>query len=251
MKNSGYRVARVAIRNLIALAEEQSQRAEVIRWLNGDEPLMRRGLWVCEVVFTQAMQGRADGRSLLTCVLYALLSTARPRQVKLMTLARAFKLELTRASLLAALIPNQKPMSAHEWVSLVSNHGRALTLGERRSLARQPSVRSIEQLLNDPDPVVLKHLLQNPRLTELLVLRVVTHRPQSAFILLTIFEHVHWGKRSQVRRALALNPDTPLPIRCALLSYLTSDDLVAIAREPRLSPILLAALRRTLRLMNG
>ena len=250
MNETGHQVARDAIRDLIALADERSQRATVMRWLDGEEPHMRRGLWVCEVVFSQAMRGGLDGRSLLTCTLYALLLTTRPRQIKLMALARALHLELTRASLLAALLPAKSSNTTTDGAYVTSTSGRALTLGERRALARRPSAKSIEQLLHDPDPIVLKHLLQNPRLTELLVLRVVTYRPQSPHTLLAVFAHVDWGKRDQVRRALALNPDTPLPIRCALLSHLTLDDLASVEREPQLPPLLQAALRRAQRAMN-
>lgn len=250
MSEAGYQVAREAIRDLLALTEERSQCAAITRWLNGEEPHMRRGLWVCEVIFLEATRGGIDGRSLLVCALTALLSTARPRQLKLMALARELRLDQTRASLLATLLPQRRSSASDEPITITSRDGRALTLGERRALARRPSAKTIEQLLHDPDPLVLKHLLQNPRLTEILLLRIVTYRPQSPHTLLTVFSHPHWGKRDQTRRALALNPDTPLPVRCVLLTHLSLDDLASVELEPQLTPLLQAALRRARRAMT-
>jgi hypothetical protein len=43
--------------------------------------------------------------------------------------------------------------------------GRELTLGERRSLARRPDRRAFEKLLRDPHPLVIRQLLDNPKLT--------------------------------------------------------------------------------------
>lgn len=245
------RVAREALRDLMALTEDQARLSAVMNWLRGEEAHQRRGLWVCEEIFSQSAEGGFDGRSLLTSALSALLTLERPQRVKLMALARDQRLELARATLLASLLPARASADQRDSAHLTSADGRSLTLGERRSLARAPSAKSIERLLLDPDLVVLQHLLQNPRLTELLVLRIATHRPQLPQTLLSIFSHPKWGTREQVRNALALNPSTPLPIRCALVYHLSEDDLEALGREPNLSALLNAALRRAQRRISS
>ena len=245
MSGEERRVARGALRDLIALAEESTRQAMITTWLSStEEAHMRRGLWVSEEVLNQASEGGVDGRSLLTAALGALLSISRPRQVKLAALAREARLELTRATLLASLMPVSARVSRQDSTHLTAADGRSLTLGERRALARRPSSKTIERLLLDPDPLVLQHLLQNPRLTESLVLKIATHRPQLPKTLFAIFSHQLWGAREQVRRALALNPNTPLPIRCVLLSQVSAEDLEAIELEPARPTLLSAALRR-------
>ena len=52
----------------------------------------------------------------------------------------------------------EAPMTAPE----VARHGdRPLTLGERKSLARQPSRAALARLLRDPHPAVVELLLDN------------------------------------------------------------------------------------------
>ena len=126
---------------------------------------------------------------------FSLLNLSHTLRLKLMVKAKVIELEFVRACLWASLIPSQGPNSSENKQLASDQHGRTLTLGERRALARKPSVQSIESLLLDPDPRVLKHLLQNPRITENLVLKVTSARPQKPQILLMVFEHNVWGNR--------------------------------------------------------
>ena len=55
--------------------------------------------------------------------------------------------------------------------------GRPLTLGERKSLARRPDRDLIARVMRDPNPDVIRILLNNPGLTESDVVRVCARRP--------------------------------------------------------------------------
>ena len=103
--------------------------------------------------------------------------------------------------------------------------GRELTVGERRSLARRPNRRSFEKLLLDPHPLVIAQLLQNPRLVEDDVVRMVARRPTRIDVLEAIAKMPRWLSRQRVRQALLLNPGTPPAIAMPLLGACTRVEL--------------------------
>ena len=111
--------------------------------------------------------------------------------------------------------------------------GRALTLGERKSLARRPDRRLLDRVLRDPHPDVIELLLMNPRLTEADVVRLCARRPNVPEILVRVFRAPRWAVRPAVRAALALNPATPPFIAGAVVPLLAPDDLRAIALDER------------------
>ena len=239
-------VARDGLEQLVKLPEEAMQCRLLEEWLNGDSAFQERALWIIEEIFDQAAQHGMNGRSLFKPAHLSLLSLKHSHRLKLMVKAKQIELEFVRACLWASLIPAQ-PLNSSERHDLASDqNGRSLTLGERRSLARKPSVRGIERLLLDSDPLVLKHLLQNPRLTENLVLKIVSARPQKPQVLLMIFEHTVWGLRREVQRSLCLNPFSPLSIRCALCPTLNHEELKELLREHQIPRPLKAAINKQL-----
>lgn len=119
--------------------------------------------------------------------------------------------------------------------------GRELTLGERRALARRPQRKWIERLLRDPHPMVIELLLQNPKLTQTDVLRLVTSRRVRANILGAIVRCERWLSDGHVRQALILNPATPPSITIPLLFLCTRPQL----REIKSTTNLLLGLRAT------
>ncbi len=126
--------------------------------------------------------------------------------------------------------------------------GRPLTLGERKSLARKPDRRMFDRVLRDPHPDVIALLLQNPRLTEPDVVRLCSRRPNMPVVLSRVFASPRWSMRPGVRRALAMNPETPAPVVAALLPLLAADDLRALRDDER-TPALVA--RRCDELLAG
>ena len=96
-----------------------------------------------------------------------------------------------------------------------------LPLGTRRSLARGVNLGMLEKLLLDPDPLVLDHLLRNPRVTEAHVLRIAARRPISEAALRAIAQSDRFGVRPHVRVALARNPYCPAELAVRLIGSLT------------------------------
>jgi hypothetical protein len=111
-------------------------------------------------------------------------------------------------------------------------------LGVRRALARRNDIGLIERLLGDPDPAVVVNLLNNPRITELEVVRMAARSPVREGVLAAIAQHPRWGLRQRVMVTLAHNPGTPTGITLGLLHLLLDQDLARIASDGRLSEVI-------------
>lgn len=121
-----------------------------------------------------------------------------------------------------------------------------LAQGEKLSIARKASVGLMQVLRHDPSPRVISGLLENPRLTEGILLPLLaseTARPQ----VLAVIADSRWGHRYPVRSAICKNPRTPVAKCLSLLPLLKKHDLVAMTRDPRLS----TAVRRRAALLSG
>jgi hypothetical protein len=116
----------------------------------------------------------------------------------------------------------------------ISERGRPLSLGERKSLARRRDREFINRALRDSHPDVVRILLDNPALTELDVVRLCAQRPIRPDVVELVFRHPRWIVRYRVRAAMAFNPHTPASVTVQLLPHLTASDLRAVARSSEL-----------------
>jgi len=105
-----------------------------------------------------------------------------------------------------------------------------VTLGHRKSLARTPQMTILAKLLKDQDPLVIRSLLENPRLTESGVLKIVSLQPTSPRVLEEVFHHAKWAARYRLKKALVCNPSCPPSIAVHLLKFLLLSDLREIAQ---------------------
>ena len=128
--------------------------------------------------------------------------------------------------------------------------GKAMTLGERKSLARGKRDDRLLHLLRDPHPVVISILLGNPHLIEADVLTVASRRPTLAATQEHILASDKWRARYRVKRALVFNPYSPPSIGVRLVCCMSDTDLRATAADPNLASLVrqqatgLLALRR-------
>lgn len=109
-----------------------------------------------------------------------------------------------------------------------------LAVGEKVVLARSGSQILLASLRNDPSPRVVEALLENPRLTEGLLVPLVASETTLAAILGVVAAHPRWSVRYPLRLALCRNPRTPLERVLLHLPMLKKSDLESIAADLRL-----------------
>lgn len=130
---------------------------------------------------------------------------------------------------------------AHELPVPNYGRGRELTVGERKSLARSPNRRAFDKLLADPHPLVIRQLLENPRLTEDDVVRMAARRPARLEVLEAIAQRARWLRCTRVRLTLLFNPGTPPAIAMPLLSVCTRQELSEVLHHSESSSVLRSA----------
>lgn len=107
------------------------------------------------------------------------------------------------------------------------NLERPITLGERKSLARTSDRRLLDRVVRDPDPSVVKSVLENPHVTESDVLAIASSKANGA-ALMPVVESARWIVRYDVRTALCFNELLPLRFALPLTTSLRSRELRAI-----------------------
>jgi hypothetical protein len=125
-------------------------------------------------------------------------------------------------------------------------NGRELTVGERRSLARTPSRTAFDKLLSDPHPLVIRQLLETPRLTEDDVVRIASRRPVRPEAVTAIARSERWLKRPRVRLTILLNPGSPPDIAMPLLAACTRSELIEIVHGTDTNKVLRSTARELL-----
>lgn len=112
--------------------------------------------------------------------------------------------------------------------------GRLLTLGERKALARTHKREDLLLLLRDPHPAVVEILLGNPHVTEAEILRIASFRPAVPESLTKIAAHPRWSVRHAIKRALVMNPSTPLADAIRIATTLRTQELRELSTDPQL-----------------
>lgn len=111
------------------------------------------------------------------------------------------------------------------------NDARPLTLGERKALARTHRRDKLLLLIRDPHPQVVAIVLDNPHITEQDVVRMAAARPGVPESLAKIAVHPRWSVRHPVKRALVLNPSTPLADAIRIATTLRGPELAELAAD--------------------
>ena len=115
---------------------------------------------------------------------------------------------------------------------------RPLTLGERKSLARTHRRDKLTLMVRDPHPAVVEILLSNPHVTESDIVKMAAARPAVPESLSKIAAHPRWSVRHAVKRALVLNPATPLVDAIRIATTLKAIELSELANDASLPELL-------------
>lgn len=104
-----------------------------------------------------------------------------------------------------------------------------LPLGQRITLARRGPARVVGALMTTGHKQVLEIALENPRLTEAQVLKVLWREKLPQAVVLTVANHRKWSQSYNVRLALVRNTGTPLSTVLGLLPEMKVEDLRELA----------------------
>lgn len=110
-----------------------------------------------------------------------------------------------------------------------------LAVGERMAIARSAGPGVVLALRQEPTPRVIGALLENPRLTEGLLMPLVSSERSHPRALAVVASSPRWAARPPIRAALCRNPATPVASALALLPMLSKPDLAAVAADPRIA----------------
>ena len=192
----------------------------------------------------------ADLASGLACFIHAVGDLDYAAREALYTAARARGAGAVARLLLDASPSTAEPATVAKQMKPerpLKSRGRPLTLGERKSLARSGRRDLLMHLLRDPHPDVVRILLDNPRLTERDAVALAAARPAVPEALVAVADHRRWSTRHMVRRALALNPHTPVHVAMRLATTLGAADWREIAGDLHLAEPLRAHVTDLLR----
>jgi hypothetical protein len=98
----------------------------------------------------------------------------------------------------------------------------------------------------DPDPGVIRNLLNNPRVTEQTVLKICSRRPTVTAPLEAVLGSPRWIRRHKVRVALVKNPHLAESRAINLLVYLTKSELRQVRDDDTLESTLRLSAQRLL-----
>ncbi len=148
-----------------------------------------------------------------------------PRLVGLRLLRELYLMDLVQYSLSPGA-PAELKRHAEEYI--VARLPQ-LPLGQRITLARRGPGRVAGALMATGHAQVMEIALENPRLTEAQVLKVLWREKLPQAVVLTVANHRKWSQYYNVRLALVRNAATPLSLVLNFLPQLTVPDLRELA----------------------
>jgi hypothetical protein len=202
--------------------------------------------YVLKLVRERALQGQEDFRLLYNGLMVsgALTEVLGAERLSALVEALQARHEYELVAMLMDVPPegqNEIPFQPFLDVAL-----KEIPLGTRKELARKPDFKLIKRIARDQDHRVIRNLLDNPRLTEMDVVRIGATRPTSHRVLEAIYNHTRWISRYSVKKVIVLNPYAPLSMAVRLLTFMKLQDLDEVLQSPDLHPALLEEARRIL-----
>ncbi|MBI4166858.1 MAG: hypothetical protein HY508_14115 [Acidobacteria bacterium] len=153
-----------------------------------------------------------------------------PRLISLPILKFLYLFDLLRVVHTPA-VPADVKMAAEENILKKSE---TAPRGEKITLARRASGRVAAGLLSSEDREIIQASLDNPFLTEALVIRVLARENLPRVVVGMIALHPRWSSRYQVRLALIRNPATSFDQAAEFVANITIKDLQDICLDRRM-----------------
>jgi len=165
-----------------------------------------------------------------------------PRTLALRLIRDLYTADLLRLSLAPAAVVDLRRIAEDQ---LLARAGQ-LALGEKIALAKQASGRVIAALIAEGNRRVIGPALQNPRLTEAQVLKLLAMEKLPAAVVSAIAMHPRWQPLPNARLALIRHPATPPELAVKLLALAPASHLKTLHGLKTLSAGVKQAIEREL-----
>jgi hypothetical protein len=129
-----------------------------------------------------------------------------PRRIALRVIRELYTFELMQF----AMTPVAPADLKHVADELLLGRLNSITLGERISLARRSSAAVAGGLLLDKESRVWQTALENPRLTEVAIVKALQKPGATRAFIEAVSDHAKWSPRLEIRVALLRSAHTPV-----------------------------------------
>ena len=119
-----------------------------------------------------------------------------------------------------------------------------MTVAERIKLALRGNREVRMLLIRDPNRLIRRFVLQNPRVADDEIIAIAKNRSADDELLRIIADSREWTKNYQVRISLVSNPKTPLTLSMRHLHSLNDRDVRALAKSKNVSATVANAAKR-------
>ena len=207
----------------------------------------RHGVWFLFNLYRHAAWGNYQYKEFFHCFLH--LSEISERLGNTFMSAMYQTARSCSNTLVARLLVS--PMNRKTYEEPLHPELQSVTLGERRQWAKEFHPRRLEILMKDNDPIVMRNLLNNPKIREPHVLRIASQRPCDPAVLAEIAIHPRWSIRPIIRQAVVLNPWTGFDVSLPLLPLFNASEIQRLKIEPSLPDSLRTAIHEIQLLKEG
>jgi hypothetical protein len=122
---------------------------------------------------------------------------------------------------------------------------QAMSVAERVKLAMKGNKEARGLLIKQTNKVVSKSVIRNPRITDEEIIKLTQSKSTSDELLREIARNDEWLKNYNIKKGLAFNSKTPVPISLKIIMGLTERDLKDLARSKNVPNVISTAARRT------
>jgi hypothetical protein len=137
-----------------------------------------------------------------------------------------------QVALLAGVPPDVKRAAEEVLISKLAN----ISSGERFTLAKQSSGRVAAALLMDKEERIMQVALNNPQMTELLIVKALKAETGTEQLAPAVSRHQKWSFRNDVKAALLGNKNTPATRMIQLAAELPVHLIKDVLRNGKISP---------------
>ena len=157
-----------------------------------------------------------------------------PRHVSIPLLRRMFTFDLMQTAVTPAVAADIKRAAEEQMLIRLES----LAAGEKITLARRASGRIAASLLQENDERVVAPALDNPQLTEALVVQALMKPRAPEILYVLVSSHAKWSLRREIQIALLRSEKTPVERAREFAQHFPPDFLKQIVPEERIALLL-------------